>query len=409
MLVKTLLPSLLLALPCLAQDSRWGMPDEGQPHNRTWMAFAASANIWGDTLDAVRKDLATIAQTIAQFEPVSMLVRQEDLSTAQEMVGSSVNLVVGELDDLWMRDTGPVFVKNVDNGTIGGVNFNFNGWGNKQEHGNDSKVAAEVDRNSTDMVVSTTLVLEGGALEVDGEGTAIITESCVLNENRNPGWTKENVTEELSRLLNLTKIIWLPGIAGKDITDGHTDFYARFASPGVVFAGFEPDTSSFDHDVTTQHLEILRNSTDAAGRTLDVVVLNAPGTIRPTTNTKDFAAGYINFYQVNGAIIGPEFGDNDTDSAAKAAMEKAFPGKTIVQINIDAIAAGGGGIHCTTQQEPAFGATPAAGNASATVSSQSSANTSAGTSTSGSGHHAVASNALFGFAVVTLVASFMLL
>lgn len=201
-----------------------------------------------------------------------------------------------------------------------------------------------------------------------------------------------------------------------------------FASPGVVFAGFEPDTSSFDHDVTTQHLEILRNSTDAAGRTLDVVVLNAPGTIRPTTNTKDFAAGYINFYQVNGAIIGPEFGDNDTDSAAKAAMEKAFPGKTIVQINIDAIAAGGGGIHCTTQQEPAFGATPvsclvhscwervqsvnmlqAAGNASATVSSQSSANTSAGTSTSGSGHHAVASNALFGFAVVTLVASFMLL
>lgn len=216
MLVKTLLPSLLLALPCLAQDSRWGMPDEGQPHNRTWMAFAASANIWGDTLDAVRKDLATIAQTIAQFEPVSMLVRQEDLSTAQEMVGSSVNLVVGELDDLWMRDTGPVFVKNVDNGTIGGVNFNFNGWGNKQEHGNDSKVAAEVDRNSTDMVVSTTLVLEGGALEVDGEGTAIITESCVLNENRNPGWTKENVTEELSRLLNLTKIIWLPGIAGKE-------------------------------------------------------------------------------------------------------------------------------------------------------------------------------------------------
>ena len=159
----------------------------------------------------------------------------------------------------------------------------------------------------------------------------------------------------LKPLLGLRKIIWLPGIRGKDITDGHTDFYARFASPGVVVAGFDPDPTSFDHVVTKKHLEILRSATDADGRKLKVVVLAGPKTIRLKFETKEFAAGYINFYVVNGAVISPEFGDSIADSKAKSTLQELFPDRDIVQINIDAIAAGGGGIHCTTQQEPRNG------------------------------------------------------
>jgi agmatine deiminase len=142
----------------------------------------------------------------------------------------------------------------------------------------------------------------------------------------------------------------LPGIKGKDITDGHTDFYARFARPGVVVAGFDPDPQSFDHAVTKKHLEILKAATDADGRKLEVVVLEAPRTVRK--KDEDFAAGYINFYVCNGAVIAPEFGDARADANAKAKLKALFPGRVIEQLNIDGIAAGGGGIHCTTQQEP---------------------------------------------------------
>lgn len=199
----------------------------------------------------------------------------------------------------------------------------------------------------------TDLVLEGGGIEVDGEGTAIITESCVLNENRNPGKSKKDVEAKLADLLGLKKIIWLPGIAGRDITDGHTDFYARFARPGIVVAGLDTDPQSYDHEVTERHLAILKAATDASGRPLRVEVIKGPATVRPEFASDDFAAGYINFYLCNGGVIAPEFGDAEGDSAARATLERLFPDREVVQLNIDGIAAGGGGIHCTTQQEPA--------------------------------------------------------
>ena len=331
----------------------WVMPDEGDPHKRTWMAFGASERIWGRRLlPQVRRDLATIATTIAQYEPVSMLVRAEEMDQARGLIGTAnVELVEAPIDDLWIRDTGPVFVKNA--GGWGGVDFNFNGWGGKQEHRRDGKVAEFVAARAGVDVVHTELVLEGGGIEVDGQGTAIITESCVLNDNRNRGKSKADVETELGRLLGVRKVLWLPGIAGHDITDGHTDFYARFAGPGVVVAGLDTDPKSFDYDVTRRHLDVLHASTDAHDRPLQVEVIEGPSTLREKFENDDFAAGYINFYVCNGAVIGPEFGDPDADSAAKATLERIFAGRKVVQINIDAIAAGGGGIHCTTQQEPA--------------------------------------------------------
>ncbi|MGW4119436.1 agmatine deiminase family protein [Nocardia sp. NPDC004711] len=330
----------------------WVMPDEGAPHKRTWMAFGASEAIWGrQLLPQVRQNLATIAAAIARFEPVSMLVRQDELDMARNLLGgANVELIVADLDDLWMRDTGPVFVRG--NGTKAGVDFNFNGWGGKQQHRRDAKVATVVDGRAGVETVHTDLVLEGGGLEVDGEGTALITESCVLNNNRNPGWKKPDVEAELHRLLGLEKVIWLPGIAGHDITDGHTDFYARFARPGVVVAGLDNNEESFDYDVTRRHLDILHNATDAQGRPLEIETLEAPSELRYRGAGDDFAAGYINFYVCNGGVIAPEFGDSEADSAARSTLQRLFPDRTVVQINIDAIAAGGGGIHCTTQQEP---------------------------------------------------------
>ncbi|MFE3190745.1 agmatine/peptidylarginine deiminase [Nocardia sp. NPDC059240] len=335
-------------------DNRtWLMPEEGDPHVRTWMAFGPGEHVWGaELLPVVRGNLAAIAQTIARFEPVSMLVRPDEMDLAHGLLGDSkVELVPAALDDLWMRDTGPVFVKG--NGVIAGVDFNFNGWGGKQQHSQDAKVAEIVTGRAGVETLRTGLVLEGGGIEVDGQGTGLITESCVLNDNRNPGWSKVEVEAELKYLLGLEKIIWLPGIKGKDITDGHTDFYARFARAGVVVAGLDTDPDSYDHDVTQRHLEILRGATDVHGNTLQVEVIEGPTQVRPQyKNQKDFAAGYINFYVCNGAVIAPQFGDPDGDSAAKDTLERLFPGREVVQIDIDGIAAGGGGIHCATQQQP---------------------------------------------------------
>lgn len=328
------------------------MPDEGAPHAATWMAFGASAAIWGGRLLPVtRENLANIAKAIAAYEPVKMLVREEDYEIASRLCGPSVSLVTQPIDDVWLRDTGPVFVKNSSD-QLGAVGFNFNGWGNKQRHALDGRLAEHVAGVAQATFVKAGLVLEGGGIEVDGEGTAIITESCVLNPNRNPGLSKEACETELSRVLGLDKIIWLPGIAGRDITDGHTDFYARFAGPGIVMAGLELDPSSFDHAVTKRHLDILRAQRDAKGRRLEVVVLQGPSTWRPKYSNKDFAAGYINFYVCNGAVIAPEFGDAIADRNARDRLRELFPEREIIQLNIDSIAAGGGGIHCTTQQQP---------------------------------------------------------
>ncbi len=336
----------------------WRMPDESAPHTRTWMAFATSAEIWGrKLLGQVQGNQALIANTIAKYEPVSMLVRRKDAVRLNALLQAlparphAVVPVLAELDDLWIRDTCCVFVKDHGNPTsVGAVDFNFNGWGEKQAFAKDAAVAAFVAKKTHARVLTTELVLEGGGIEVDGQGTAIVSESCVLNENRNPGLSKIDCEHLLKPLLGLDKIIWIPGIKGRDITDGHTDFYARFVGPGEVLAGFEPDASSYDHAVTLANIRALKAATDAHHKKLKVTVLAAPTTVRSTA--KDFAAGYIGFYACNGAVIAQEFGDAAADLNARQRLQAAYPGRVIEQLNVDALASGGGSIHCSTQQEP---------------------------------------------------------
>lgn len=354
----TVLGGLSFTADGLAGSSSLFVPDESHPHERTWMAFVANDTIWAlRQIPEVKKNLALIAATIAGFEPVSVLVGPGDYEEAKALMNPGkhaypIELVEFAVDDLWLRDTGPTFVTNSLNEKIA-VDFNFNGWGNKQAHARDAKVASFIAARSKAIVEKTDLVLEGGCFEVDGHGTGILTQSCVVNKNRNPHLTQAEIEKELKALLGLRKIIWLEGIKGRDITDGHTDFYARFTRPGHVLVGRDNDKASYDYGVTRENIDILTHSRDADGNALDVTIIDTPDVINERFGIRDFAAGYIGYYVCNGGVIAQKFGDAAADENARAVLQKAFPGRSVVQIAIDGIASGGGSIHCATQQEPA--------------------------------------------------------
>lgn len=335
----------------------WYMPDESAPHTRTWMSFIASYEIWAERqVPEVQRNLASIGRTIAKYEPISLLVRPKDYRLAVKLLGGldahkhPIELIEFNMNDLWMRDTGPSFVIDGD-GNKAAVNFNFNGWGEDQDYEHDAKVAGFVAKQAGVESIRSSLILEGGCFEVDGEGTAIMTESCILNDNRNPGRSKDDVEAELKERLGLDKIIWLKGIKGKDITDGHTDFYARFAKPGVVVVSRDTDKSSYDYKITRDNIKILKSATDAKGQPLELVILDTPWDINTRLGTEDFAAGYVGYYVCNGAVILQKFGDRKADKTAKEKLAEVFPDHVIEQIAIDGIASGGGSIHCATQQE----------------------------------------------------------
>ena len=336
----------------------WFMPEESEPHKRTWMAFVASYDIWEERqVPEVRNNLASIARVVAKYEPVSMLVRKQDYELAEQLLGGldthtyPIELIEAELNDLWARDTAPSFVLNEEGGKAA-VDFNFNGWGEDQAFEYDAKVASFIANKAGVKHLLSNVTLEGGCFELDGAGTAIMTESCILNDNRNPNMSKSEVEEELKTLLGLDKIIWLKGVKGKDITDGHTDFYARFVKPGVVVVSRDMDESSFDYAVTRENIEVLQSATDAKNKPLELVILDTPWIINENNGVDSFAAGYVGYYVCNGAVIMQKFGDKNADAAAKEKLTNAFPDRVIELISIDGIASGGGSIHCATQQEP---------------------------------------------------------
>ena len=335
----------------------WYMPDENELQERIFLSFGATSGVWADWATPVNNTVALLAKTIAKYQPVTVLCRPAQLALAKSKCGTTnIKFISVALDDIWMRDFGGCFVVD-DQGGRGLVDFNFNGWGNKQTHANDTLVADELSYQTNATYISSQLTGEGGGIEIDGHGTAIMTESCWVNSNRNPGMSRAQIEAELKANLGLRKIIWLPGIKDKDITDAHVDFYARFASKGVVVANLDNDPKSYDYAVTRKHLEILKAATDADGNKLQIHTLPPPLKKRSnvyTKNNPDFAPGYINYLPVNGAVIVPQFGDAAADKYAKDLLTKLYPGRVVVQVNIDPIAAGGGGIHCVTKNLPAI-------------------------------------------------------
>ncbi|MFJ6618024.1 agmatine/peptidylarginine deiminase [Kitasatospora sp. NPDC091335] len=328
---------------------------EWEKHLRTVMSWPASENVWGDQLPDVRRDVAGLAQAIAAREPVVLMARPEQQDAARKACGSAVEVVPIAVDDLWARDTLPVFVE--EGGRVKGVDFNFNGWGGKQQRGNDAKVARTVLSTYGVERIETRLVAEGGSFETDGQGTLVVTESSVVNGNRNPGMSRDEVEAELKKVLGVTKVIWLAGVKGKDITDAHVDCLARFVAPGVVlldqaFPGTPPDVWSRSAD---QARAVLAEATDATGRKLQVVELQQPDPDRITGRGDAFVSSYMNFYVGSKGVYLPKFGDSRADDRAQQILKQYFPGRETVPVKIDAIAGGGGGIHCATHDIPALG------------------------------------------------------
>ncbi|MDI2129079.1 agmatine deiminase family protein [Yinghuangia seranimata] len=334
-------------------DRRLRVPADDVPHARTWMSWPASRSIWGRHLAGVQRDIALIARTVAQFEPVVMCAIDEDAAyDARAQCGPGVT-VTSEIptDDLWMRDTCAVF-RTDGAGRMDTVGLSFNGWGKKQTHRNDAYVAKYVAEYAELPFQWADFVGEGGAVETDGDGTVMATESSLVNKNRNRGMSRAEVEAAVLDAYGADAMIWVPGIKGRDITDDHIDVTSRFVRPGVVMVQLPPPsrTDAWARDAREQHA-ILSQATDAKGRRLQVLTVHGPEDTR--SRSRDLVDSYLNFHLVNGGLVTAQFGDPRADAAARAALEFAFPGRTVVQLDVDRLMGGGGGIHCSTMQQPA--------------------------------------------------------
>ncbi|MEV6570126.1 agmatine deiminase family protein [Streptomyces sp. NPDC051577] len=326
---------------------------EWESHTRTFMSWPALSSVWHEDLRYVREDIARIARAVGEYEAVVMMARPDQVDAAQRAVGSQVEVIPLAVDDLWARDTVPVFVE--EGGKAVGVDFDFNGWGNKQkEHQNDARVGRAVLQKYGIPRVQAPLVAEGGSFEPDGEGTLMITESSIVNDNRNRGKNRDTIEKELKQTLGVEKVIWLAGVRGEDITDAHVDSLVRFTAPGVVLLdrahpGTPADSWSRSAD---QAKSVLSKATDARGRRFEVIDLPQPDLNRITGEGDDFVSTYANFYIANDSVFMPRFGDRKADDRARAILREHFPERDVVPIAIDTIASGGGGIHCSTHDQP---------------------------------------------------------
>lgn len=314
------------------------------------MAWPCRLDFWGEYLAATQRAFARVANTISEFEPVTMLCPPNDCANARNLCGEKVTILPLDLDDSWTRDMGPNFVVNRE-GQLAASIFHFNSWG--QKHAPWSKDAAVGHRIAEYLGIPTftsPIFMEGGGINVDGEGSVLATSQNVLNDNRNPGMEHSEAENILCDALGAGKILWLPGDPQDSETDGHIDGIACFVEPGKALVEICPQKGTERYDNMQANLEALRQHKDARGRRLDIEIIEeAYEADRPS---EIFASSYINFYIANGAIIMPEFGI-DRDADARKTVARLFPDHEVVQIEISDIAVGGGGIHCITQQQPA--------------------------------------------------------
>jgi agmatine deiminase len=327
------------------------MPAEWEPHELTLMAWPSRAPLWGRELDRAKSDYAEVASAIAAHEPVVMFARTADVDHARAACGAGVEVAAVELDDSWIRDTGPIFVRD-DNGTLHGVDFVFNGWGEKYTpYAADAELARRVLQRLGVPRRDSPLVLEGGAVTVDGQGTLITTESVLLNPNRNPDLTREDIEAQLRCLLGAEKVIWLAaGLLEDRDTDGHVDNICQFIAPGRVLAQTVPDPTNGNHERMAENLRRLHGARDARGRRLEVIEL--PYLPYRSGTSPPVAVPYTNFYLANGAVIVPVTGCPD-DARALEIIAAAHPERRVVPVPGATLARGGGGVHCITQQKPA--------------------------------------------------------
>ncbi|MFE3865608.1 agmatine/peptidylarginine deiminase [Streptomyces goshikiensis] len=332
----------------------FAVPLDTVRHTRTWMAWPDSSAVWGRKLAGVQANIALIAKTVAKYEPVVMCANPASAAKARGACGSAVTVITSiPVDDCWMRDSGPVFRTNGAGG-LDAVGLNFNGWGNQQTHAKDSLVAGRIAAHVDVPFTTAGFVGEGGAVETDGAGTLMATRSSIINPDRNPGLSQDRIEAAMCAAFGASKVIWFKGVLGRDITDDHVDATSRFLAPGqgLVQMPLPKDTDAWSNDARQQY-QILSTSTSAQGGPVAVTRLQGPDYDLIRSTDPNFVGAYANYYVCNGAVIAPQFGDGRADAAARATLQRAFPGRTVEQLDIDALGSGGGGIHCVTQQQPA--------------------------------------------------------
>ncbi|KAJ8459890.1 hypothetical protein OPV22_032816 [Ensete ventricosum] len=361
------------------------MPAEWEPHQQCWMGWPERLDNWREGAFPAQSTFVKVATEISKFEPVTMCVSSAQYMKAYDWLHGNGNIRVVEMsmNDAWFRDIGPTFVWRDRKPSLGdqecqvaGIDWKFNCWGGSEDGCYSdwsldvlvAKKILELDRLPR---FSHRMVLEGGSIHVDGEGTCITTEECLLNTNRNPDMTKEEIEQELMMYLGVGKIIWLPrGLYGDDDTNGHVDNMCCFVKPGMVLLAWTDDELDPQYERSVEAFSVLSNTTDAKDRKIEIIKLHVPGPLYITKEEADglvtldksakprlagtrLAASYVNFYIANGGIIAPAFGDEKWDQQAYHVLTSAFLNHKVIMIQgAREICLGGGNIHCITQQQP---------------------------------------------------------
>jgi agmatine deiminase len=340
-------------LPASADQPLGRMPAEWEPHAGCFMGWPGNPEAWGRDLDGIQRNYVAVAQAIAGFESVTMVVDPSAAAQARRQLGGGIAIIELPLNEAWLRDSGPAFVRRGD-GSLAGVAWRFNGWGGASpDFAPDSLLARRLLARLNLPVANSALAMEGGALHVDGEGTLLTTDTVVFAANRNPGIARATAEAEFSRLLGIEKTIWLPGNPFEKGTDGHIDCIACFVRPGVALFETSASTREELRAVTARNRHALEGQRDARGRTIELLYIReAPELERPVVPGWGYCGSYLNFYIANGGIVMPKFGIAE-DVAARAVVAAAFPDRIVVQVDVSEIASCGGGIHCITQQQPA--------------------------------------------------------
>jgi agmatine deiminase len=328
------------------------MPAEWERHNRTWMAWPSNGYTLGDNetdANLARQTWANVANAVVRFEPVTIVVSPADAAVARKFLDDRVDIVTADLNDAWMRDIGPTFVKQDDE--LLAVNWVFNGWGAQKwaSWNFDDQIAKIVAEVLVVDRVDSPLINEGGGIHVNGRGAVLLTETVQLGEGRNESWTKEQVEAELHDKLGTSKAIWIKRGLTRDYdefgTRGHIDIVACFADENTILYHDQQNPEHPDFEVSNEVRKALEEQTD-----FKLIPVPAPKVLYDDEGPVDYS--YINHYIVNGGVILCSF-DDPNDEVAKAILETAYPGREIVLVDARELFARGGGIHCITQQQPA--------------------------------------------------------
>jgi agmatine deiminase len=349
------------------------MPGEFEAHKGCWMVWPERTDNWRLGGKPAQKAFVAVAEAIANFEEVTMCVSQRQFMAAREELSDRIRVVEMSNDDSWMRDIGPTFVVN-NEGEVRGIDWRFNAWGGLVDGlyfpwDKDDQVAKKVcEIEGKDYYSLEEFVLEGGSIHTDGDGTAIVTEACLLHESRNPQLDKAGIENTLKDYLGVDKVLWLPNGIYLDETNEHVDNIVHYCAPGVLALGWTDDESDPQYPLSQAAFEYLSNERDAKGRKLEIHKLHIPNEVLITKEESEGvdsvdgtlprqegdrqAASYANFYIANGAVILPLFEDDEYDQKAIDTLSKVFPDREIVGIYAREIILGGGNIHCITQQQP---------------------------------------------------------